>query len=548
MPFEFPDTLPTDADALADLRAKAVEAFNDVYDTDKAPTEEELAHMQRLVEGINTIDTALSDQAAADERATSAADMAAALAEKATPDSDDTSGDDTQNDSVDTPTLDTPEEATPGEPSDEEEAQESVAASGSRTRFSAAAGSTKTDLPKQEHGFRLTTSAKNYETGVVDTLRVAEEFGNLAQGRAARVIGAGGRSVTTVAYLDRNAPAEFTVSDESDALAVLEKITDESRLDGGSLVAAGGWCAPSETIYDFLPVEAPTGLLSLPELTIRRGGIRFPKEPDFDKLYDDIGFHQTEAQAQANTEKNCIEIPCGEFEEIRLDVEGVCITSGILQDKAWPEQTKKFVDEALRLHQHKVSARRIKTVVDGSTVVGTLTGPMFGTAGAVLSALELQVADMRTRHRIPRTRSVEGIAPEWLLSVLRADLAYRDEVLPAQVTDEQIKAHFRNLGANLQFVVDWQNDVIGAKTPAVAWPTEVQVVLYPAGTWWSATEPVINLGIIHDSTLIKQNRQVQMFTEDGVAVGKRGPESRLVTIPVAVNGEVGARYTAAVAP
>ncbi|NEK06089.1 major capsid protein, partial [Rhizobium leguminosarum] len=77
-------------------------------------------------------------------------------------------------------------------------------------------------------------------------------------------------------------------------------------------------------------------------------------------------------------------------------------------------------------------------------------------------------------------------------------------------------------------------------------PKTVDVILYPAGTWWGAVEPVVNLGIIRDSALIRQNKQIQMFTEDGVAVGKRGPESRQVTIPVAVNGTVGPRYTPAV--
>lgn len=541
MEFEFPETLPDNAEGLAELRAKAVEAFNNVYAEDKTPTADELKYMEYLVDGIKGVDAAADEVAGADERSKSAADLAAALADKKN-DEDDADGDDEDSEEGEDDSGDTD--------SDDEDAgeQESLAASGvkKRTRFSnAASGRTPDDVPAPDNGWRLTTSAKNFQAGVVDSLDVAREFGNLATGQAARVIGAGGKTSTTLAYLDRNAPEEFSIGDESNALQVLDKVTDESRLDGGSLTAAGGWCAPSETVYDFLPVAAPTGLLSLPEVTIRRGGVKFPVEPDFSAVYDAIGFHQTEAQAQAGEEKNCFEVPCGDFEEIRLDVQGICITGGILQDKAWPELTKKYVDEALRLHQHKISSRRINHIVTESTNVGTLTGPMFGTAGAILSALELQVADMRARHRIPRGQSVEGIAPEWLLSVLRADLAYRDEVLPQQVTDENIKAHFRNLGANLQFVADWQTDVIGTGTPATAWPETVQIVLYPAGTWWSATEPVINLGIIHDSTLLKQNRQVQMFTEDGVAVGKRGPESRLVTIPVAVDGTVGARYAAA---
>lgn len=546
MNFKFPENLPTDAEALAALRAEALEAFNEVYQEGQAPTQDELDYMTCLVDGIKSIDTQATDLEAAEERATSAADMAASLAEAAA-----------EKEAADEAEAEVQAKEEASEASDESagaETQkqneevteaEAVAASGQRTRFSQAAGHTPPELPAQEAGFRLTTSAKNFETGVVDSLRVAQEFGHLAVGQAARVIGAGGRTMTTLAYLDRNAPSEFAIQDEANALTVLDRVTDETRLDGGSLVAAGGWCAPSETMYDFLPVEAPAGLLSLPEVTVRRGGIRVPNEPDFATVYESIGFHQTEAQAQAGTEKTCFEVPCGEFQEVRLDVEGVCITSGILQDKAWPELTKKYVDEALRLHQHKISARRIDTIVKGSTNVGTLTGPMFGTAGAVLSALELQVADMRARHRIPRTRSLEGFAPEWLLSVIKADLAYRDEVLPEQVTDEMVRDHFANVGVNFQFVADWQNDALGKAAPAVAWPTEVKVVLYQAGTWWAATEPVINLGIIHDSTMLKQNKQVQMFTEDGVAVGKRRDDSRLLTIPVAVDGTVGARYQAA---
>lgn len=536
MEFEFPDTLPTEADALAHLRAEAVEAFNDLYNGGATPSAETLTSMEAIVDGIKTIDVAFADLTDAEARGKSAADLAAALADKKN-DEDDADGDD--------------EDAEEGEDDEDAGEQASLAASGTkkRTRFSQAAGGKIPDVPETEKGWRLTTSAKNYESGVVDSLKVATEFSNLAVGGAARVIGAGGKTRTTLAYLDRQSPDEFAITDAESAQRVLDHVTDESRLPGGSLVAAGGWCSPSETVYDFLPTQAATGLLSLPEVTIRRGGIRFPEEPDFNAIFDEVGFYLTETQMQAGTEKTCIEVPCTtEFDEVRLDAAGICITAGILQDKAWPEQTRKFVDESLRLHQHKISGIRINKIVTGSTNVGTLTGPMFGTAGAVLSALELQVADMRARHRLAEGQSVEGMAPVWLLNVIRADLAFRDEVLPQQVTDASIKAHFANIGVNFQFVTDWQTSVIGAATPAVAWPATVQVALWTAGTWWAATEPVINLGILHDSTLLKQNKQVQMFTEDGVAVGKRGLDSRVVTIPLAVDGTVGARYAAPVEP
>ena len=538
MKFQFPDTLPTDKAELAKLRADALDAFNKIFNADATPSEEDLTEMQHIVDGIAKIDAFADEQVAAEKRATAAAEMAAAVAEPKPEEEGE------GEDAPESEPVDEPEDDNNAEDSTTDE-DEGVTASG-KTRFTTAAGKTSPQAPKATTGWRLTTSAQNFTDGVVDSLRVAREFGALAQGRAARVLGANGRSETTVAYLDRAIPHEFTASDEASAIDVLTRATDESRLPGGSLVAAGGWCAPSETVYDFLPTAAPSDLLSLPEIGVTRGGIKFPTEPDFSVLLSEIGFSQTEAQAQAGTEKPCYEIPCEDFTEVRLDAVGVCITSGILQDKAWPELTRKYVDEALRLHMHKLSARRIAAIEAGSTAVGPMTG-VFGTAGAVLASLELAVADMRAKHRLGRNQSVEGMAPSWLLSILRADLAYRDEVLPQQVTDQNILDHFRSLGANLQFVVDWQSDIVGGTSPAVAWPGEVKVALWLAGTWWTAVEPVINLGITHDSTLLKTNRQIQLFTEDGVAIGKRGVDSRVITIPVKVDGMVGLRGPAATA-
>ncbi|MFC3848876.1 major capsid protein [Corynebacterium hansenii] len=547
MGFKLPENLPTDADGLAQLRAQAVDVFNEIYgDGTGAPTQDEFAEMKAITEAIASIDGAAAELSAADERATAAAEMAATVAPApAAEETDEDEG---------TAPEDTAEPADDGNDDDGEEAKadekaddrQPVTASGRRTRFADAANGETPKVPAPERGFRLTTSAQNFETGIVDSMRVAKEFGNLATGRAARVIGSNGRSETTLAYVDRDIPAEFMIGDEADAIEVFDRATDESRLPGGSLVAAGSWCAPSETMYDFLPTLPVSGLLSLPEVGVKRGGIKLPKEPDYSALYAAIGFEQTEAQAQAGTEKTCYEIPCGEFEESRLDAVGVCITNGILQDKAWPELTKKYIEEALRLHQHKINARTIGKIVAASTDVSGFTG-VFGAAGAVLSTLELQVADMRARHRLGRTQSLEGMAPEWLLGLLRSDLAYRDEVLPERVTDQHIIDHFRDRGANLQFVADWQNDVIGAKTPAKAWPAEVKVALWRAGAWAKALEPVVNIGVTHDSTLLKTNKQIQLFTEDGLAVINRDMESRVVTIPVKVDGMVGLRGPVAAA-
>jgi hypothetical protein len=45
------------------------------------------------------------------------------------------------------------------------------------------------------------------------------------------------------------------------------------------LTAAGGWCAPSETVYDLWPdLDWPNRYISMPEVSVSRDWIPFPKE------------------------------------------------------------------------------------------------------------------------------------------------------------------------------------------------------------------------------------------------------------------------------
>ena len=551
MAFELPDTLPEDLTELEALRAQAVAELEDIAPADgDAPSQETLDQMRKLDESISQIDAQIETvKAALDERSAEAAAIHERVFGSQTADEDtdgegetpDDSGEEFATSDADTDTSEA-EEA----PVDDDQPDAVVAAAARRkTRFAGAARGRKPDVPpapKPAFGYVLDANVRDYKPGYVDDLELAKAFGDLAVGRGNRITGASGRSETTFASFVRPTDPKREVRDQPSAVEALEYATNEKNLEGGSLVAAGGWCAPSETVYDFLGTEAAGDLISLPEISIKRGGVKFPVEPDFSEIYTDFpGFHQTEAQAQAGTEKTCTEIPCGEFTDLRLDVIGLCITNGILADKAWPELTRKYIAEAMKAHQHRLSKYRIDKVVAGSTAVSIPSTTLLGGAGALLNSVELAVQDIRVKHRIPSGTTIEGIAPVWARSILRSDLAYREGVLPEQVTDQMIDAHFALRGVRLQFVVDWQDDVIGGTTAATAFPATVKVVLYPAGTWYSALEPVINLGIIHDMSLLKVNKQTQLFTEDGIAVGKRKNDSRVYTIPVAVNGQVGLR-------
>lgn len=549
MAFELPDTLPEDLTELEALRAQAVAELEEIAPADgEAPSQEVLDQMRKLDEAITALDTQIEQvKTVLDERA----GEAAAIAERVFGSKDAAEGDESEHDADEgdefaaTDDTDTDGDAEEAPVDDDQPAAVVAAAARRKTRFAGAARGRKPDLPaasKPTFGYVLDANVREYKPGFVDDLELAKAFGDLAEGRGNRITGSNGRSVTTFASFVRPSDPKREVRDQASAVEALEYATNEKNLEGGSLVAAGGWCAPSETVYDFLGTEAAGDLLSIPEISIKRGGVKFPVEPDFSAIYEDFpGFHQTEAQAQAETEKTITEIPCVGFTDLRLDVIGLAISNGILQDKAWPELTRKYIAEAMKAHQHRLSRFRINKVVTGSTGVTIPSTTLIGGAGALLNSAELAVQDIRVKHRIPDGTTIEGFAPVWARAILRSDLAYREGVLPEQVTNQMIDAHFALRGVRLQFVVDWQDDVIGGTTPATAFPGAVKIAFYPAGTWYSALEPVINLGIIHDMSLLKVNKQTQLFTEDGIGVGRRKNDSRVYTIPVKVNGQVGLR-------
>lgn len=341
---------------------------------------------------------------------------------------------------------------------------------------------------------------------------------------------------------------DHLVADGSgDDESVLDAAADEHALSGGSLLAAGGWCAPSETLYDLVELEGTDGTVDLPEINASRGGIRFTPGPDYCAIYNSAAYWvQTEAEVEASTTKPVVEVPCPEFSEIRLDAVGLAISSGILTQRAYPELVARFIRGALAAHVHRLSAEKINRMVAAADDYGTLS---LGDGGAgatseVLSAIELQAEAYRYRSRMPRGSTLEMVAPFWLRGVVRADLANRNGVDMLAVTDAQIDAWFALRGVRPQWVYDWQpldgcGDGSTAPADVVDWPATAQLLMYAAGTFVAATSDIITLDAIYDSTNIKTNRYTALFSEEGLAVAKRGHDARLFTVAVCPSGTTG---------
>lgn len=352
-------------------------------------------------------------------------------------------------------------------------------------------------------------------------------------------------------------PDELTINDpNADSAEILARAADQSRLPGGSLLAANGWCSPSETMYDLCDLPCSLdGILSVPEVNAPRGGLSWTKGLDFAAIYAGTGyFHFTEAEMMADPrpDKPCMEIPCVEFDEARLDVDGLCITGDIMQSKTYPETVAQFMQGAMCAHAHRVNAFKLAAIATGSQNIGAVTQAGYGAVANVLYAIELQIQAYRYRGRRAQegnTAVLELVAPYWLKGVLRADIANRNAPSgignPLMVTDADIVSWFASRGVAIRFVYDWQDlEPIGVEpdlTPVVDYPNTVEFLLYEAGTWIVPMLDLITLESIYDSTLIAQNKFTALFTEQAFTVINRCNGSMRFQVPICATGNTGAQ-------
>lgn len=585
---EIPENLSDLADdALAEMRSQAVDAFQTLY-ANGSFSDEDLATLGTLTDGIEVLSAEISArEEAAAARSAKAAELAAKIgADKPAPKDDEEQA---PAKSEDAPAEEPAEKPAPEADKDEAEKKAKAAAaepvevettaaeaevvtaaaprgpiklSGIRRHTPAPAPTTTTieeTIVEDTSRARLTVadvpgfaadSDASFEDLAVALDRRLQGFNSGAYGAAARA----GRAMSerhSLAVVRKSFDERATVGSPESADAAMAFAVNEKNLPGGSLVAAGGWCAPSETVYDLLEDESRDGLVSLPEVNVTRGGIKFTKGPKFSDLYAAPSFNFTEEEAKAGKyaptsatdpankvgPKPVYQVPCTEFEEVRLSAAGMHIQAGLLQQRGYPELVARTIRGALVAHEHKMSERIIAAMEAKSTAVSMDAG-QIGALAPVLTAIELQVEHYRYAQRLSRSTTLEAIFPYWVRGAIRTDLSRRQGVDLTDVPDSRIDAWFKSRGVNPQFVYDWQA-ITGEAGAFKAWGNSVKFLLYSAGTFVKGGQDVITLDTVYDSTLLGQNDYTALFTEEGYLVAKRGHDARVVTVPLNPNGSTG---------
>jgi hypothetical protein len=367
---------------------------------------------------------------------------------------------------------------------------------------------------------------------------------------------------------------EHTVDDRTSAAQMeelLHYLRRPEKMD--SLVAGGGWCAPSEIRYEFFNVACSDGLVDLPTVGVSRGGLRVPVSPSiadaflngagttvgmpgfaksgFDYTSDPWLWTETSdiSAVTGTPTKPTMRVPCPTFTDNRLECYGLTLTAGNLTDDAYPEATQNTLKLLLSAFEHAQNARIISQMVSlsGTAITGAaggfpagLTGTFHAAYNQIVSGIDLGATDYRAKYGMCDADVLEVVAPYWLKDVITADLAWRTAVELLSVTDAQINGYFADRNLRVQWVNDWQVRGSGqfgnATTPMSNWPTSAQVMIFAAGTFIKGNGLTLDLGVVRDSVLNAANDFTAAWSEECHLVAKVGHESRLYTITFAVNG------------
>ena len=434
-------------------------------------------------------------------------------------------------------------------------------------RAVASLGETARHAPKpQVQSTRLSVTASGSGMDLLTLEALAQEFISKAQGVA---ITASGQSAPRHQVARIKNEFQHIVDERTNPATVLDlwrSMVNPQTQD--ALVAGGGWCAPSEVMYNFFNIADFDGAIDLPTVGVTRGGIKFPVSPAIgDVFFQNAGSNPASGfggfafpfsnasdpwlwtewddtlTVTGSVNKPTLRVPCATFSEARLEAYGLTVTAGNLTDNAWPEATQNFIQLLRAAYKHAINARLIGLMVTasgGANTIGAVTTD--GPAPRIYNAVAMAATDYRARFAMNTNAVLEVILPYWIKEVIRADLALKNFVDEQAVTDMEIESFFTARKVRPQWVNDWQ--VRGSSQPGAAavqlvWPATVNFMLYAAGTFLHGNGMTLDLGVVRDSVLNAENDFTAAWAEEAHLIAQVGHSSRLYTVAFNVSGQSG---------
>lgn len=330
--------------------------------------------------------------------------------------------------------------------------------------------------------------------------------------------------------------------------ALVEAVTSTQ-----AITASGGLCAPLTPWYNLMTFGDVVRPLrdALPSFKADRGGIRFVTPPKLSDLSgstrrttaaQDAAGYTNQTPSGSTAPKPCLHVTCGTEDTAIVQAVSNCLTFGNMGARTYPEQVEAWL-KLSRVEFARYQEQELLSAINaGSTHV--TAAQVYGATFSILEQIGFAVDSFRSRYRIANSVNLRLVAPFWLKSVLKNDIAAQhpgDGLARYSVSDAQIEDWMRMRGVS----PIWTQDTLAADAQLQApvegqalstWPCQVRWFLFPEGQWIFLDNGVLDLGLVRDSTLNSQN-DYQIWMEEFSGIAQVGAvESLAVVSDITPNG------------
>jgi hypothetical protein len=331
----------------------------------------------------------------------------------------------------------------------------------------------------------------------------------------------------------------------------------------GTLVAAGGLCAPITQLYDVPVIGSAARPVrdALTNMGADRGGIRWRQHLSFGDFAGATGVWTLDNDEAVGTgtppaPKPCLDVECPGDAEAYVEAITFCMTFSNVTTRFDAEATAANVQAAQIAHARYAENRLLAQVAALST---TLTAPAVVSAVRdFLLALDRMAAAHRNFYRLEDNQAYRMVLPRWVLDALRADLllgagfASGDDA-PGMfaAADALITGWFTQRNFNITWHLDGRpattagaGEVGMANQFYAAWadngavpdfPAQVEALMWVEGEMIHLDAGTLDLGVVRDSTL-NQNNRYKQFSETFEGIAHRGVESIRLVADLQISG------------
>jgi hypothetical protein len=233
-----------------------------------------------------------------------------------------------------------------------------------------------------------------------------------------------------------------------------------------ALTAAGGLCAPPQTLYDVQVLGSVNRPIrdALVRFQVDRGAIQFrPNSSAATALTTGTGQgvgtwtnSQDANQSTSGDLKGCYIVDCPPIQTAEIQAIYLCLEFSNITARFDPETTAANVRQGMIAHARMAENELLRKMQSTSKVLSVAR--TIGASRDILVALDKAVAYYRNRHRLDTALSLDFLMPAWVLYEMRSDLARQmaagDWMSALALTDQMIMGWFDARGVNPIFHLD----------------------------------------------------------------------------------------------